>query len=178
MAFNSSGRRDLNSPALADIHPVVERLSRLRGCVSTQVIQPGGDSAKVGGGVWGPMGGAGLRGPTRDPHKATLFVDSGLFDPKELSAHCPESSTFTPIPIGATAIGLPRSVSGVLRFLLGIGGGLRDYDRRLRNIANPLKPMARSERAEGSGTEATRNPKYSECTTGSRDALMSDSRPV
>ena len=27
-----------------------------------------------------------------------------------------------------------------------------DYDRRRRNIANPLKPVARSERAEGSGT--------------------------
>jgi hypothetical protein len=53
----SSGRRDLNSPAKADIYPVAERHSRLRGRVSTQVIQPGGDPAKVGGGVWGPMGG-------------------------------------------------------------------------------------------------------------------------
>ena len=67
MAFNSSGRRDLNSPALADIHPVVERLSRLRGCVSTQVIQPGGDSAKVGGGVWGPMGGGRSQGANPGP---------------------------------------------------------------------------------------------------------------
>ena len=28
-----------------------------------------------------------------------------------------------------------------------------DYDRRRRNIANPPKPIARSEKAEGSGTE-------------------------
>ena len=41
----------------------------------------------------------------------------------------------------------------VLRVLLRIGWGLRDYDRRRRSIANALKPMARSERAEGSGTE-------------------------
>ena len=38
------------------------------------------------------MGGAGLRGPTLDPHKTTLLEDSGLFDRKELSAHCPECS--------------------------------------------------------------------------------------
>ena len=30
--------------------------------------------------------------------------------------------------------------------------GTENYDRRLRIIANPLKPMARSESAEGSGT--------------------------
>jgi len=35
--------------------------------------------------------------------------------------------------------------------LLGIGGGLKDYDRRRRIIANPPKPTARSETAEGSG---------------------------
>jgi hypothetical protein len=39
--------------------------------------------------------------------------------------------------------------------LLGIGGGLRDYARRRRIIANPPKPMARSERAEGSGITKT-----------------------
>jgi hypothetical protein len=36
---------------------------------------------------------------------------------------------------------------------LGIGGGLKDYDRRRRIIANPPKPTARSERADGSGTD-------------------------
>jgi len=34
---------------------------------------------------------------------------------------------------------------------VGIGSGLRDYDRRRRIIANAPKPKARSERAEGSG---------------------------
>ena len=33
------------------------------------------------------------------------------------------------------------------------------YFFRRRIIANPLKPIARSERAEGSGTLATRNPR-------------------
>jgi hypothetical protein len=42
------------------------------------------------------------------PHKATPLADSVLFDRKELSPHCPERSTFTPIPIAATSIGLPR----------------------------------------------------------------------
>jgi len=37
-------------------------------------------------------------------------------------------------------------------FCWGICGGLRDYDRRRRIIANPPKPTARSERADGSGT--------------------------
>jgi tmRNA-binding protein len=36
-----------------------------------------------------------------------------------------------------------------LRVLLRIGGGLKDYDRRRRIIANPPKPMARSEKADG-----------------------------
>ena len=45
-----------------------------------------------------------------------------------------------------------RYKNRVLRVLLVIGGGLRDYDRRRRIIANPPKPIARSERAEGSGT--------------------------
>jgi len=35
--------------------------------------------------------------------------------------------------------------------LLGFGGGLRDYERRRRIIANAPKPTAQSERAEGSG---------------------------
>ena len=53
--------------------------------------------------------------------------------------------------------GLPPSTwfgrqASVLRILLGIGGGLKDYDRRRRRIANPPKPTARSEKAEGSGT--------------------------
>ena len=52
-----SGRRDLNSPAKAEIDPVAERVARLRGCVSTQALHSGGDTAKVGGGVRGPMGG-------------------------------------------------------------------------------------------------------------------------
>ena len=50
-------------------------------------------------------------------------------------------------------IGLPRPASGVLRILLGIGRGLRDYERRRRIIAHPPKPTARSESADGSGTE-------------------------
>jgi hypothetical protein len=50
----------------------------------------------------------------------------------------------------------PKAVSyvnRVLRVLLGIGGGLKDYGRRRRIIANAPKPTARSDRAEGSGTE-------------------------
>jgi len=46
----------------------------------------------------------------------------------------------------------------VLRVLLRIDGGLRDYARRRRIIANPPKPKAKSERAEGSGTIAIRKP--------------------
>jgi hypothetical protein len=46
-----------NSPAKAVILSVVERLTRLRGCPSTQALHPGGDPAKAGGGVRGPMGG-------------------------------------------------------------------------------------------------------------------------
>jgi hypothetical protein len=37
------------------------------------------------------MGGVGLRGPTRDPHKATLLADWWLFNRNELPPHCPES---------------------------------------------------------------------------------------
>ena len=47
---------------------------------------------------------------------------------------------------------LPRRPSVILQILLGSGGGLRDYDRRRRNMVNQPKPMASSERAEGSGT--------------------------
>ena len=52
--------------------------------------------------------------------------------------------------------GLPPSTwlgrqASVLRVLLGSGGGLRDYDRRRRIIANPPKPTARKERAESLG---------------------------
>jgi len=43
--LKSSSRRDSNS--------VPDRLARLRGCVSTQVIQPGGDPAKIMGGCQG-----------------------------------------------------------------------------------------------------------------------------
>ena len=42
----------------------------------------------------------------------------------------------------------------VLCILVAFGRGLRDYERRRRITANPLKPTARSERVEGSGTEA------------------------
>ena len=38
---------------------------------------------------------------------------------------CPDFSSFTPILIGATEIGLPRPASGVLRVLLRIDNGLR-----------------------------------------------------
>ena len=51
----------------------------------------------------------------------------------------------------AMGIGLPRPASGVLRVLLGIGGGLSDYDRRRPINANAPKPTAQSESAEGSG---------------------------
>ena len=50
-----------------------------------------------------------------------------------------------------TAPNAVRYGNRVLRALLGIGGGLNDYDRRRRTIANAPKPTARSERAEGSG---------------------------
>jgi hypothetical protein len=51
-----------------------------------------------------------------------------------------------------TAPETDRYGNRVLRVLLGIGGGLKkDYDRRRRIIANPPKPMARSESADGSG---------------------------
>ena len=82
------------------------------------------------------MGGAGLRGPTLDPHKTTLLEDSGLFDRKELSAHCPECSQLRE--------------TGITGFL-GDWLGTADYNRRRRTNANPPKPTARSERAEGSG---------------------------
>ena len=58
-----------------------------------------------------------------------------------------------PAPTGVGAS--PALLSGVLRVLLGIGGGFGDYDRRRRIIANAPKPTARSERADGSGTELT-----------------------
>ena len=41
----------------------------------------------------------------------------------------------------------------VLRILLEIDSGLKDYNRRRRTNANAPKPMARSESAEGSGTD-------------------------
>ena len=37
----------------AQIHSIVERVSRLRGCASTQALQPGGVTAKVMGGCQG-----------------------------------------------------------------------------------------------------------------------------
>ena len=44
----------------------------LPGCVSTQVIQPGGETAKVRGGASGPLDRAGLRGPIFHPFKSSL----------------------------------------------------------------------------------------------------------
>jgi hypothetical protein len=64
----------------------------------------------------------------------------------------PASIFFEAYPVPAPTCpdqrrGRRRPSSGVLRVLLGIGGGLRNYERR-RIIANPPKPMARSERAD------------------------------
>jgi len=48
--------------------------------------------------------GEGRRGPNRDPHKANLFVDSGLFDQKELSPYSPNPVSYgyrgTPVFVG------------------------------------------------------------------------------
>jgi len=62
----TSGHRDLNSPAKADIYPVAERHLR--------------------------MGGGRSEGANPGPHKATFLAYSELFDWKELSAHSPECS--------------------------------------------------------------------------------------
>jgi len=51
-----AGVRGRNSPACAESHSIAERVTRLRGCVCTQVIQPGGETAKVRGGARGPLG--------------------------------------------------------------------------------------------------------------------------
>ena len=53
---------------------------------------------------------------------------------------------------GPAPFHLVRPLGLGLRVLLGIGGGLKDYDRRRRTNASPPKPTAKSESAEGSGT--------------------------
>ena len=56
-----------------------------------------------------------------------------------------------------------QSATGIGRyeFCWGLMEDYEDYDRRCRIIANPPKPTARSETAEGSGTAATRKPRLS-----------------
>ena len=82
-------------------------------------------------------------------------TNSVLFTANELLTHCPEISPFTSIPIGATAIGLPRTCpessqlweSGTTVFV-GDWWRTADYDRRRRIIANPPKTMAISKKAK------------------------------
>ena len=54
--------------------------------------------------------------------------------------------------------------------------GTADYDRRRRNIANPPKPIANSEKAEGSGMAKL----VSDCSVGVRteDGLKEESTSV
>ena len=68
---------------------------------------------------------------------------------RKLSFHLPPAPTSVgacPLPLGSAA--RPRTTGFVEDWWR-----TEDYDRRRRSIANALKPMARSERAEGSGTE-------------------------
>jgi hypothetical protein len=51
-----------NPSAKAESHPIAERVSRFRGCASTQALQPGGVNAKVMGGSQGTNGRGQLRG--------------------------------------------------------------------------------------------------------------------
>ena len=87
-----------------------------------------------------PFNSSGRRDFNPVPHKAIHLADWCLFDQKELSGHCHQSSQLRE--------------SGTTGFV-GDWLGTADYDRRQRIIANPLKPTARSERAEGSGTPKT-----------------------
>ena len=79
---------------------------------------------------------SGRRDLNPGPPKSTHLADGYLFDQKELSAHCTEASKL--------------QESGITGF---VGDWWRNvnYDRRRRIIANPPKPTARSERADGSG---------------------------
>ena len=67
MVGPGAGVRGRNSLACAESQSIAERVTRLRGCVSTQVIQPGGETAKVRGGARGPMDRAGPRGSISHP---------------------------------------------------------------------------------------------------------------